>query len=710
MTHRIFGDFETRSLAELKRVGTYKYARHESTEVLCFAWALDDGPVQLWHPGFVDLSYCQATKKADRVRYDLEPIEDPLELFEAILAGAEFEAHNAFFERNVWDAIMVPKFGWPAVDFDQWRCSAALAASLSMRRRLEHLAADLGVKHQKDMEGHAVMKKMTRPRKPTKQDPHSPFHQRRADLERVFAYCVQDVEAERDCGRMLRAMPADEICTWQMDQEINLTGLHMDRPMIHGALRIGAEAEVAANRELNALTNGAVEKATKRPAFKQWLKDEGVKVPTVLKRIIDDETGEETWEERETTGKEHLRPLLKSGNFEPHVHRAIEVFLDINKSSVKKYQKMLDMMDGDGVIRETLRYHAASTGRWGGMGIQPQNLPRKAPKAKQMEQLCQDIAYCSYEEMCLLHGEDKIMDLLSSALRGTILAPEGEELLVADLSAVEARGTFWISGHKKGLQVFHDIDAGKMPGEDIYTWQASQILKRKVTKKDEDLRQTWGKVPVLGCGYQMGAAKLVTYAAAMGIIITFEQAEKIVRAYRQENKPVVNSWYEIERAAVEAVRRGPDRPAVVCLGGRIRWKVIGDFLHCRLPSGRLLSYYKPRLAIDEKFGTPKVEFMGYATYKPGLWTTCSTYGGKLIENVVQALCRDLMRDAMLRVRKHFAGAGLKVILTVHDEIVARAVKGRVEFEEFLHVLSIVSDWAEGFPLAWEGWARPRYGK
>jgi len=702
----IYADFETRSLVDLKKVGTYRYARDPSTDVLCMCWTWDDDPrVWLWHPGFEDRTPTQAVKKAERhPRRDLPPAPFPDELAERILLGEEIEAHNVFFERNIWTAIMVARYGFPEVDPDQWRCSAAVAASFGMRRRLEHIATDLKVAEQKDMPGHRLTLRLSKPRKPTKRDDW-PFHQKRRDLLYAFRYCIQDVRTERAVSKALRHLKGTELKLWQLDQQINLRGIHLDRPLVESALEVGAAAEEKAQAQLQALTDGDVDKTTKRAKFKEWLRGQEVEIPTKLVKEIDND-GLEELVEKETIGADYLRPLLADADLPEHVAEAIEIWLAVNKTSTKKYAAMLNRLNPDDRVREILRYWAATTGRWGGLGIQPQNLPRRCPKPAEMERICEDLKRFTYDDLCMMYGAENIMSLLSRILRGAITAAPGHDLIASDYSAIEARGTFWLSGHREGLVAFENIDSGRWPGQDIYTWQASKFLNRVVTKSDENDRQVWGKIPVLGCGYQMGPPKLISYAATMGTEITPEQAEQIVYGYREENWPVKEFWYEAERCAIEAVRRGRNRSAVEMSNGLIRWKVLGAFLHCRLPNGRLLSYFKPKLEWDPDFGRQKLTFTGYATYKPGMWTRCSTYGGKLTENIVQALCRDIMAEAMLRAEK----ANYPIVLTVHDEIVSEIPEGKGDVDEFNAILAQRPEWAEGFPIAVEGWRRKRYGK
>ncbi len=752
----IYLDFETRSEAELKAVGTYRYARDGSTDILCMCWTWDDElDVGLWHPGFRDFAFSQEQKVADRTQEDIPATPFPEELAERILLGEEIEAHNAFFERNIWDAIMVPRYGFPVVEFEQWRCSAAMAASFAMRRKLEHVATDLNLAEQKDMVGHRLMMKLTKPRstvarervliaeandmgewhtgKTGKAKPRyiiapkadaqlkgrtcdlrdrgiaipdeiSSWNQSRAELLKVFDYCKQDVRTERAISNALRPLSGTELDIWQLDQKINLRGLHLDRPMVEGALKVGAAAEADAQVQLEGITKGAVDKTTKRAKFKEWLRDEGVEIPTKIVKEIDGE-GNETQVVKETTGADYIRPLLTE--VPPHVARAIEIWLAVNKTSTKKYKAMIERLMDDDRVRETLRYWGASTGRWGGLGIQPHNFPRNCPKPALMETLCADIARGDYDDVCMLHGRDDIMVLLSRILRGAVTAAPGHDLIAADYSQIEARGTFWIAGHEEGLKEIRRLDAlGKDATEDLYTSQASMILGHKVTKADEYERQVWGKVPSLACGYQGGVGALQVYAEVYGAEIDDVLAKQIVDGYREANWPVKEFWYEAERCAIEAVFRGPSKPAVVMDNGNIRFKRLGAFLHCRLPNGRLLSYFCPRVEMDERFGKPKVTFTGYATYKPGMWCRCSTYGGKLTENIVQALCRDIMAEAMLRVE----AGGYPVVLTVHDEIISEIRKDEGDVAEFEGLLTEVPAWATGFPVVADGWRRERYGK
>ena len=716
----IYADFETRSAVDLKKIGAYEYARHPTTEVLSLAWAIDDQPVELWHPAFRDWTDVYAKRKVDRVRIDLAEAPPPESLFWSLDDGSEFEAHNAWFERCIWRWVMVERWGWPEIDHDRFRCSAALAASYALRAKLDHVTRDLDLSEQKDSEGHAVMMRHSKPRGVLKRerrlvaeenglafegwkwedktptvfaleaegwvvsDTIARFHQERAGLQRLFAYNVQDVEAERALSHSLRPLPAAERRMYQLDQRINWRGLHMDRPLVKAAIKIGDACDAEAQVELAEITGDAVKKVSQRIQMKAWLNDQGVEVPTKLNAKGD---------YIETTEGEAMEEIRDREGTPEHVHRACEIWLAVNKTSTKKYRAIINRISDDDRVRESMRYHAASTGRWGGQGIQPHNFPRKCPKDRKgldepgdaMERVCQHVLTGDYELVSMLYGSDNVMGLLSSILRGTITPAPGHDLLASDYSAIEARGTFWIAGHTEGLEAFEKIDSGAWPGQDIYTWQASKIYGRTIYKSDDTERQG-GKVGVLGCGYQMGGDKLETYAASMGVTLTNEECHNIVAEYREANWPVKEFWYETQKCAIEATRRF----GLVIPQDRLAWKRHGRFLHCRLPSGRLLSYLDPEVVIvDTDWGKrPQLQFWGVDTYTRQ-WKRTSTYGGKLTENIVQALCRDIM---------------------VHDEVLSEGTEGFGSVEEFNEILSQQPAWADGFPIIAEGWRSRRYRK
>lgn len=730
-------DFETRSKADLKRVGSYRYALDPSTTILCLAWAYDDeDDVHLWHPAFPERELVPKRPpkrpRPPRIQPGIpeEGREALEELFDRIAMGEECEAHNAFFERCVWTHVG-SRLGWPAVDPRQWRCSAAKAASYAIPRSLVDACRALRLRVQKDTDGARVMLKCSQPATPILGDANREWHDDPDDLRTVFEYCRQDVRAERALSRALRDLPPSELAVWRLDQEVNWRGVYCDRAMVEAALRLTDYGGLAYDHRMRELTGGLVGSTRKRDEFLTWLREEGLELYDVQGATLD--------------------VMVERPNLPDHVREALEVWRRANRTSTKKYKAFLDRMAPDDRVRDILRYHGASTGRWAGQGIQPQNFPRGS--VEDMAQACAEVRECNRDVLELLYGD--VMELLAGALRGVICAPEGRDLVVADYSAIEARGTFWIADDVEALEVFHAYDAGT--GPDIYKVQAAGIYQKSAAEVTKDERQM-GKQAVLGLGYQMGASKFKATVAGYGIFVALDAAEvleglpgygvayiadvrkrmraampdpenaeaaaldefrrvkaevapdvvtadDVVRAYRAQHPKVKQFWRDIEAAAIEATRRGRDAEPVEC--GRLRWAVRGRFLHCRLPSGRLLSYCDPWVDWEQtKYGPrPKLKFWGIDTYTHK-WSEQTTYGGKLTENVVQALCRDLMAEAMLRVE----AAGYSVVLSVHDELVSEVPVGFGSVQEFEALMAESPAWAAGMPVAAEGWRGTRYRK
>jgi DNA polymerase len=706
-------DFETRSRAELRRTGQYLYAMDPSTRILCLAWNYPgEYEVHLWHPVTSRWMVKPPTKTLPAVWHPGLPEEGQEELarlLDAVRQGAALEAHNAAFERSIWRFVGARMHGWPIPAHDQWHCSAALAASHSLPRKLQRATEALSLVQQKDADGASTMLKMCKPAKPTKTRPDREWIDDPEDYETLYRYCRQDVRTERCLSDALFEMHPDERHVWLLDQEINERGFCLDHHMVDGALRIGPHALERINDQLTKVTGGAVQKYTARADLLVWLRDQGVWIPEKINA-----RGE--WVE--TVDADARESLLGIQSDIPPVARTVlELWTAAAKSSTKKYAAMNDRVCIDGRVRDNLTFYAANTGRWGGAGVQPQNFPHGFDVSRRSDkdanaliaELCDDVSSGDVDLLTLNWGDP--MRALSNALRGAIIAPPGHELAVADFSAIEARVTFWCARAEQGLDVFRR-------GEDVYKWQAAKILWKDAKDITKQERQVFGKVPVLGCGYQMGGDKLETYAASMGITIENEQAHELVTGYRETFPEVVQMWRDMNEAAVEAVRQR-DRGArnrVPVEAGRARWAIRGRFLLCQLPSGRCLAYLDPKLEkrlIEPKPGAKNqfepfmkevLTFMGEGTYT-NVWDRHATYGGKLVENVVQAISRDLLRDAMLRV-----GAPYNIVLTVHDEIVAEVPEGQGDVHAFERLVAEVPPWAEGLPIAAEGWIGRRYRK
>jgi DNA polymerase len=351
---------------------------------------------------------------------------------------------------------------------------------------------------------------------------------------------------------------------------------------------------------------------------------------------------------------------------------------------------MLNMACPDSRIRGALLYHGASTGRWAGRGIQPQNYPQG--KIKDVHNIISALETGDYQWFQTLFPD--VFTALSAALRAMLCAPYGHDLISCDFSAIEARVVCWLAGDEVNLDVYRK-------GLDPYKEMASAIfnVSTGAVKQQREL----GKRAVLGCGFGMGWKKFMLTCEVQGQPVSEELAQAAVNAYRYKYEPVKAFWNDLEEAAIRAVKYAGRRFDV----NEVQWLVKGAFLYCRLPSGRLLAYYAPKI---ERRDSPMGE-RDQLTYmavdsKTKQWVREGTYGGKLTENVVQATARDVMVDAMFRVER----AGYPLVLSVHDELVADVPQAFGSLNEFEQIMSELPHWAKGLPIKVEGWRSDRYKK
>jgi DNA polymerase len=650
-------DFETFSEQDISSGGAWKYSTHPSTEILCMAFAIDDEPVELWTPDN---------------GYDLG------KLFALISEGALIEAHNAFFERCIWQNVAVSKLGFPQVNSSQWRCSAARVASIALPRSLKNAAAVLGCINQKDTEGGSTMLKLCKPKNATKKDPSTRYSKAEYPemYETLYAYCKQDVETEREITKLTRPLIEFEQELWLLDQEINARGVPIDKEAVEIAFNLGLEFTRTALDRVTTLTNGVVGSFRQVGACVKWAKEQGY--------------------ELESFGKEYLENKMKDSSMPANVRELINIRQQSAKTSTAKYEAMLGCISEDNRIRDNYMYHGASTGRWSGKNVQFQNLPRG--KIKDMDTAV-DMLKLGSSEMIEACYDTGIMDFLSSAIRGMIVAPEGKQLYVADYASIEARGVAWISGQDDLLNDFRS-------GGKIYEKQAAFTYGKPIEEiGKESIERQVGKTLVLACGYGMGASKFQMTCASQKIELDLDFCEKAVKSYRGKNPMIVSQWYAQENAAMLAVRTGRPIPE-----GKVTWFVHGDFLYCKLPSKRCLAYYKPNIKESTtSWGSVKeqLHITGEKTVETRkVWCEYSVYGGLLVENIVQAISRDLVAYGMIAVQK----TGYDVIMHAHDELIAEAPLGFGSIEEYEHLMCSTPEWAEGFPIKSEGWVGKRYKK
>lgn len=665
--NRLHNDCETRSESNLLKEGAYKYSLHPSTEVLCWGY---------YHPqlgirGLIrkEHMHWSMVKKhhPEFVMLLLDDYEGPLMM-----------AHNNFFERCIYFNVLVKKYGWPEYDVKRNRCTAAKAAAMGLPRNLEGVGAALKLPVQKDMEGHFLMLKMCKPRQSWKKTGTGPkWHEDQKDLERLYVYCMRDVDTEHLVDEQLPDLSPFEQDLWHLDQAMNWRGIRLDRKSIHNCLSMIEVETKRLKGRTNDVSMGLLDSTSQREKLLNFLRAEEVKINGELITDIKAAT---------------LDALIKEGNMSGLAKELVGIRKALGKTSTAKFKAMVDRMCEDDRARDVQRYHAAGTGRFGGQGIQFQNFPRGVIDDI-IPAIDEVLVHNDASAIEMIYGD--LMSFFSSILRGMLIPTEGHELFAVDYNAIEVRVLFWLADNRKGLQHLRN-------GSDLYCELASKIYKTKVTKKDKSKRFV-GKEAVLGCGYGMGAAKFQSSVNNKGQEIDLDLSKLAVKTYREENKEVVMMWGNLEACAILAVKS----PGKKYRTNKTTWFKEGRFLFCELPSGRRLAYCDPFIRNMEVFKKvkPVLHFWGVnSTTKK--WAVEKAWGGLLCENVCQAVSRDLTADAMLKME----AAGLTVLLTVHDEIVPEAPIGQFEVHEVEDIMLDLPEWAEGLPVTVEGFKSHRYKK
>jgi DNA polymerase len=677
-------DFETRSELDLREVGLYRYARHPSTSVWCMAYAWGDKEPSLWYPGH-DFNHCP-------------------------LAGeiTDVYAHNAPFELEIWNEIMVLRYGWKPLRPEQTYCTMAMAYAMGLPGALEDAALALGLHVLKDTEGRNLMLRMARPRSTNP----TVWWDDADKLARLYAYCQQDVRVERELHKRLMPLSATERRVWLMDYRINQRGVAIDIPTAKAAVKLADKMKGEAGGKLAAITGGAVQEVTAVTALKEWITGQGVKVGSLAKHAVVD--------------------LLADVSLPASVHAALTVRQEVGKASTAKFDVMVNRAGDDGRLRQMYQYHGAGPGRWAGRGVQTHNLPRDMPKAETVEKIMALIRDGNDQAIDLIYGPP--LTMASKCLRSFFVAPSGKKLISGDWSNIEGRGQAWFAGEDWKLRAFVAADEKKGPG--IYELAYSRMFNVPVESvKDPSEERQVGKVSELAFGYQGGVGSFHTMGKNYGVKVADERAEEFKEAWRNTHPKIAGIraynqrtgrwyrqggiWNEIQKAAINAVSAPgetyvcghPSRPA--------KYKMVGSFLWCLLPSGRAICYPYPRL-LEGEYG-PQLTYMTVPSQDDKKkfkiiddprnapnWSRIGTYGGALFNNIVQGFSRDFLADCMLRLD----AAGAAIVLHTHDDINievddAKAEGARVAMQQMMLELPA---WAAGFPLKSKPAVMQRYGK
>ena len=657
-------DIETRSSAEIGKTGLYKYAQSPDFEILLFAYQLDEDPVEV-----VDLKLGEKIPSAI-----VKALADP-----AVCK----HAYNAAFE---WYCLNRAGYRSP---LEQWRCTMAHGLYCGYTAGLDATGKAIGLPQdkQKLAVGKALIRYFCVPCRPTKSNGgrkwNEPWHAPEK-WELFKEYCSQDVVTEKEIGRRLELfpVPGEEWKQWRMDVRMNAFGVRVDRELIDGVLRINARSEAELTEEAKRITG--LENPNSVAQLKGWLENR-----------IGDCLGVKT--ELATLSKEKVSILLAQTGIPEDVRRVLEIRQQLGKTSVKKYVAMENARCEDDRIRGLTQYYGANrTGRWAGRLVQMQNLPRNyigtLDEARRLAKAG------NFEGLRLLYGN--VPDTLSQLIRTAFVPSEGHKFVVADFSAIEARVIAWLAGEQWVNEVF--ATHGK-----IYEATASQMFHVPIEniakgRPEYALRQK-GKVATLALGYQGGTSALIAMGA-LNMGLTEEELPDIVTRWRGANKQICALWYAVENAALAAMRTAQPqgiRGLIFALEGDL---IYGQtFLTVRLPSGRKLYYPKPFLK-ENQFGKEAVHYytVGQQTRK---WEITSTYGGKMTENIVQAIARDCLAVTLDRI----AARGLQVVFHVHDEVIIDAPM-ETTVGEICGLMAEPIPWAPGLILKGAGFEGQYYKK
>jgi DNA polymerase len=655
--HVLHRDFETRSRVSIKKVGTHKYAADPSTEVLCIAYAVDDGPVQLWISGNpVPHVWFEAARNPNWV----------------------VAAHGDHFETAIEQHTLAPRFGFPLIPIERHRCTQAIALAIALPARLSTLATALELANRKDAAGERLMHQMSKTRRARKnEDPNGVYwFDDEERLQRLYAYCKQDLEVEREAYTLLPPLPPTEQALWQLNCIVNTRGFRVDRGLAEPARRIAQAAAPEIDAELVRTTGGAVKGINQLSRLRTWLGEQGCTVASLDKKAIE--------------------KLLKT-ELSPHVQRVLELRLGGAQAAVKKIDALLTRAGDDDRVRGAFRYHGASTGRWAGEGFQPQNLKR--PVVEDLEAAVAAITTGDYAHVCSLY--EKPLAIVGDCTRSMIVAAPKHKLIGADFGAIESRVLAWIAGEEWKLDSYRRFDATGDPRDEPYCVLACRMLHQPAGSITPDKPgRAYGKTGDLACGYQGGEIAIEKFAPG---VFSLAEREQIKNEWRAAHPKIREFWSRINYAALLAVH---ERGRVVSYRS-IAFKSNGAFLQLKLPSGRKLSYPQPRI-YNSKDG--RSQFVVFADNAEGQFKDCrngaGAYGGIWTENVVSGIARDLLAEAMLPIE----AAGYPIVLHVHDEVVCEVPENFGSTEEFTKLMTRRPVWALDLPIAAKAWTGKRYCK
>lgn len=638
-------DIETYSDVDLIKCGVYAYVDSPAFEVLLFAYSFDG----------------EETKVIDLAQGEKLPAEVEFAIFDESIIKTAF---NANFERT----CLSKHFG-RQISPKSWHCSAVQAAMLALTRSLEDVGAVLGLEKQKMKEGKDLIRYFCVPCKPTKTNGgrtrNLPCHAPEK-WELFKTYCKRDVDVEKAIRYKLRnfPIPKSEMEVYRLDQEINDRGILVDKKLVEQAVAGDLLLKEIVTKRAYELTG--LENPNSVAQIKGWLEGKGVEVDSLSKQAVTE--------------------LIRESDGE--VEELLKLRLLMAKTSVKKYEAIERSVCSDGRVHGLLQFYGANrTGRWAGRLVQVQNLPQN--HIVDLELARNLVKQGRFEDVELLY--DSTPKVLSELIRTAFIPKPGCRFLVADFSAIEARVLAWLAGEQWRLDVFSSH--GK-----IYEASASAMFHVPIEeiKKGSPLRQK-GKIAELALGYG-GSVGALTSMGALNMGLVEEELAPLVSTWRSANPHITQFWWDVDAAAIKAVTEKKQTRV-----GKISFEYKSGILFATLPSGRKLAYVKPRMALN-KFDRKGLTYEGIG--ESGKWGRIETYGPKLVENIVQGTARDLLAEAMLRLKKR----GFDIVMHIHDEAVLEVPEGVSSVEEVCTIMAEQPEWAKGLPLRADGYECAFYKK
>ena len=637
-------DIETYSDVSLPDCGVHRYAASEQFEILLFAYSLNDKPTQI-----IDLA--SGEKIPDKI---MEYLMD-----DSVIKTA----YNAAFERNC-----INRFLGFSLKPEGWRCTLVQASMLSLPLSLEGVGEALNLDKKKMSEGKDLIRYFCMPCKPTKANGGRTRNlpsDAPEKWELFKTYCIRDVDVEKQIRNKLAKFPIPdrEQKLYCMDQRINDRGIMVDQELIGHAVACDLLYKETVTKKAYEISR--LENPNSVSQLKDWLNEKGIEVDSLAKAAVEE--------------------LVE--NTQGDVAEMMKLRLAMSKTSVKKYEAMERSVCPDGRVHGLLQFYGANrTGRWAGRLVQIHNLPQN--HMEDLELARSLVKEGRYDLVELLY--DSTPDVLSELIRTAFVARPGCRFIVSDFSAIEARVMGYLAGEGWVMEEFRG--AGK-----IYEQTASKMFHipiEEITKGSP--YRARGKVASLACQYGGAEGALISMGALN--FVEEEELKGLVQSWRTANPHIVNYWYEIDGAVKAAVK---ERKMTTV--GRVTVYYQSGMLKIALPSGRVLSYVRPRMTVN-RFGSESVSYEGIGTNRK--WTRIESYGAKFCENIVQATARDVLAEAMLRLEKK----GFDIVCHIHDEVVLEVPEGTSSVEEVNEIMAVCPDWCEGLPLKAAGFESPFYKK